>query len=162
MYLPVYPPADLDCIDRWLMSSTDYSRAPACPLCNAPLITGATGATAASSPGSGRQQQRSSGAGPQGGNLQQERPRAPAQSAEAHRPEPAVPQQDQGSASSGHRLNPYARAYNPGHQSGSVHTEATQEARQPESAASEGLRRRTAAAEAAAAAALRRAQQQQS
>ena len=25
----------LECIDRWLLSSTDYSRPPACPICNA-------------------------------------------------------------------------------------------------------------------------------
>lgn len=23
----------LECIDRWLLSSTDYSRPPACPVC---------------------------------------------------------------------------------------------------------------------------------
>lgn len=28
----------IDCIDRWLFSATDYSREPACPLCNAPLL----------------------------------------------------------------------------------------------------------------------------
>lgn len=27
----------LECIDRWLLSSTDYSRPPACPMCNAEL-----------------------------------------------------------------------------------------------------------------------------
>lgn len=28
----------LECIDRWLLSSTDYSRPPACPMCNAELV----------------------------------------------------------------------------------------------------------------------------
>jgi hypothetical protein len=27
----------IECVDRWLMSSTDYSRDPACPCCNAVL-----------------------------------------------------------------------------------------------------------------------------
>ena len=27
----------LECIDRWLLSSTDYSRPPACPCCNKEL-----------------------------------------------------------------------------------------------------------------------------
>jgi hypothetical protein len=33
-----------ECIDRWLLSSTDYSRPAACPICNQPLAIG--GATA--------------------------------------------------------------------------------------------------------------------
>jgi hypothetical protein len=155
MYLPVHPPADLDCIDRWLMSSTDYSRAPACPLCNAPLITGATGAATAAAPqGSGRQQQRSSTASTQGGPRSQERPRSPAQSAGVHRSQVAEHQQGQG-------LNSDPRPDIHLHQQRPTHAEPAQDVRQPEAAASEGLRRRTAAAEAAAAAALRRAQQQQ-
>lgn len=28
----------VECIDRWLLSSTDYLRAPACPICSAPLV----------------------------------------------------------------------------------------------------------------------------
>ncbi|GIL72072.1 hypothetical protein Vretimale_518 [Volvox reticuliferus] len=28
----------VECVDRWFMSSTDYTREPACPLCNAPLL----------------------------------------------------------------------------------------------------------------------------
>ncbi|GIL45600.1 hypothetical protein Vafri_2806 [Volvox africanus] len=28
----------VECVDRWFMSSVDYSRQPACPLCNAPLL----------------------------------------------------------------------------------------------------------------------------
>jgi E3 ubiquitin-protein ligase RNF38/44 len=27
----------IECIDRWFLSSIDYSRAPACPMCNAEL-----------------------------------------------------------------------------------------------------------------------------
>ena len=26
-----------ECVDRWLLSATDYSRPPACPMCNAEL-----------------------------------------------------------------------------------------------------------------------------
>ncbi|GLC34605.1 hypothetical protein PLESTB_001243300 [Pleodorina starrii] len=28
----------VECVDRWFLSSTEYTRAPACPLCNAPLL----------------------------------------------------------------------------------------------------------------------------
>ena len=28
----------VECIDKWLLSSTDYLRAPACPICSAPLV----------------------------------------------------------------------------------------------------------------------------
>ena len=28
----------LECIDRWFLSSTDYSRPVACPVCNAPIL----------------------------------------------------------------------------------------------------------------------------
>ncbi|GLI64100.1 hypothetical protein VaNZ11_007273 [Volvox africanus] len=28
----------VECVDRWFMSSTEYSRQPACPLCNTPLL----------------------------------------------------------------------------------------------------------------------------
>ena len=38
----------LPCIDRWLLSSTDYSRPPACPMCNAELAA----------PGEQRQEQQ--------------------------------------------------------------------------------------------------------
>lgn len=37
----------IECVDRWFLSSTDYSRAPACPMCNAELLTAAAGARAA-------------------------------------------------------------------------------------------------------------------
>ncbi|KAL4440345.1 hypothetical protein ABPG75_003346 [Micractinium tetrahymenae] len=41
----------LECIDRWLLSSTDYSRPPACPICNAELekVAAGSGASAAGS-----------------------------------------------------------------------------------------------------------------
>lgn len=29
----------VECIDKWLLSSTDYLRAPACPICSAALST---------------------------------------------------------------------------------------------------------------------------
>ena len=29
----------LECVDRWFLSSTDYSRPPACPMCNHELLT---------------------------------------------------------------------------------------------------------------------------
>eukprot|EP00198_Chlamydomonas_reinhardtii_P001183 XP_001690518.1 predicted protein [Chlamydomonas reinhardtii] len=28
----------VECVDKWFLSATDYTREPACPLCNAPLI----------------------------------------------------------------------------------------------------------------------------
>lgn len=28
----------IECVDRWFLSSTDYSRAPACPMCNGRLL----------------------------------------------------------------------------------------------------------------------------
>eukprot|EP00877_Chromochloris_zofingiensis_P002401 jgi/Chrzof1/12161/Cz06g23110.t1 len=28
----------IECVDRWFLSAVDYSRAPACPLCNAELL----------------------------------------------------------------------------------------------------------------------------
>ncbi|GAB4814091.1 hypothetical protein N2152v2_001137 [Parachlorella kessleri] len=33
----------LECIDKWLLSSTDYSRPPACPMCNAEVAAPAAG-----------------------------------------------------------------------------------------------------------------------
>ncbi|PNH09681.1 hypothetical protein TSOC_003693 [Tetrabaena socialis] len=33
----------VECVDKWFLSSTDYSRVPACPLCNAPLLDGHRG-----------------------------------------------------------------------------------------------------------------------
>ncbi len=33
----------VECIDKWLVSACDYSRAPACPLCNAPILARAGG-----------------------------------------------------------------------------------------------------------------------
>ncbi|GFR40160.1 hypothetical protein Agub_g717 [Astrephomene gubernaculifera] len=30
----------VECVDKWFLSATDYTRAPACPLCNAPLLPG--------------------------------------------------------------------------------------------------------------------------
>ena len=32
----------LECVDRWLLSSTDYSRPPACPMCNTQLEGGSS------------------------------------------------------------------------------------------------------------------------
>ncbi|KXZ43241.1 hypothetical protein GPECTOR_96g707 [Gonium pectorale] len=28
----------VECVDKWFLSATDYTRTPACPLCNAPLL----------------------------------------------------------------------------------------------------------------------------
>lgn len=36
--LPCKHKFHLECIDRWFLSSTDYSRPVACPMCNAPLL----------------------------------------------------------------------------------------------------------------------------
>ncbi|GFH31398.1 RING-type domain-containing protein [Haematococcus lacustris] len=32
----------VECIDRWLLTATDYSRQPACPMCNHPLLSSTT------------------------------------------------------------------------------------------------------------------------
>ncbi|CAL8470059.1 g9601 [Coccomyxa elongata] len=37
--LPCKHKFHLECIDRWFLSSTDYSRPVACPMCNAPLLS---------------------------------------------------------------------------------------------------------------------------
>lgn len=34
----------VECVDKWFLSAADYTREPACPLCNAPLLAG-SGAT---------------------------------------------------------------------------------------------------------------------
>jgi hypothetical protein len=44
----------LECVDRWFLSSTDYSRPAACPMCNAPLDTTAPGC-GSQARGAGRQ-----------------------------------------------------------------------------------------------------------
>ena len=41
----------LECVDRWLLSSQDYSRPPACPMCNTQLEGG--GSSSSSSHGGG-------------------------------------------------------------------------------------------------------------
>ncbi len=41
----------VECVDKWFLSATDYTREPACPLCNAPLLAGSGGTGAGAAAG---------------------------------------------------------------------------------------------------------------